>query len=113
MRYRFGAVARLGIALSLLSLPVGATAQSGSGKYTVTLAQMRYGALPGNLKVGDTIVWVNRDTVPHTVTARDRSFDLRIPPGRQASMVVKKAGKIAIYCIMHPMMRGVLTVAAQ
>lgn len=116
MRYRLGAVARIlrtGIAVGILSLSAGAAAQKGPAKYTVTMAQMRYGTLPGNVKAGDTILWVNRDTVPHTVTARDRSFDLRIPQRKQASMVVKKAGKFPFYCIMHPAMRGVLTVAAR
>jgi plastocyanin len=116
MRHRIGAIARfarIGIALGILSLSPNLAAQNAPSKFTVTMAQMRYGALPANVKVGDTIVWVNRDTVLHTVTARDRSFDLRIPPRKQAAMVVKKAGKFPFYCITHPAMRGTLSVAAR
>jgi plastocyanin len=80
--------------------------------YTVNMSQMRYGPLPANLKVGDRIVWVNKDTVAHTVTARDRSFDIRIDVGRQATQTLTKAGSFPFYCIWHPAMRGTLTVAA-
>jgi len=80
-------------------------------QFTVTMANMSYGRLPGGVKVGDTIIWVNRDTVPHTATARDRSFDVRVTTGQSVRMKVAKAGTFAIYCIFHPTMRGTLTVA--
>jgi plastocyanin len=76
------------------------------------MANMKYGRIPAGLKVGDTIVWVNRDTVPHTATARDKSFDLRVNPGRSARMTLKKAGSVPFYCILHPAMRGTIAVAA-
>jgi plastocyanin len=82
------------------------------GPYTVTISQMRYGGLPGDLKIGDTIVWVNKDTVPHTITAKDHSFDLRLDPGKRATQTMAKAGTFAFYCIYHPTMRGVLKVAS-
>ena len=86
---------------------------AGGGKeYTVVMSNMDYGAVPANLKVGDTIVWVNHDTVIHSVTARDKSFDLRINPGQSAKLPLTTAGKIAIYCLFHPNMRGTVTVAA-
>lgn len=80
-------------------------------QFTVTMTNMSYGKLPGGVKVGDTIVWVNRDTVLHSATARDRSFDVRVGPGQSRTMKVAKAGTFAIYCIIHPAMRGTLTVA--
>jgi plastocyanin len=103
----FGAAGTVA-ALCVASFLSGAPAQAAPSTYTVGITQMRYGAVPANLKVGDTIVWVNRDTVMHTVTARDRSFDVRIAPGKQASVVLRKAGTVQFYCIMHPMMRGTL-----
>jgi len=80
-------------------------------EYTVTMSNMAYGAMPASLKVGDTIVWTNQDTVIHSVTARDKSFDLRINPGQTARLPLTKDGKIAFYCLFHPTMRGTLTVA--
>jgi plastocyanin len=81
--------------------------------YTVVMSNMDYGAIPPGLKVGDTIVWVNHDTVIHSITARDHSFDLRINPGQTAKMPLATAGKFPFYCLFHPTMRGTLTVSAK
>jgi plastocyanin len=78
--------------------------------YTVDINQMRYGSLPANLKAGDTILWVNKGTVQHTVTAKDHSFDIRLAPDKQTSQTLAKAGTFAIYCVYHPTMRGTLKV---
>jgi plastocyanin len=90
-----------------------ADAPAGGKEYTVTMSNMAYGALPSGLKVGDTIVWMNQDTVIHSVTARDHSFDLRINPGQTARLPLTKDGRIAFYCLFHPTMRGTMTVAAK
>jgi plastocyanin len=82
-------------------------------EYTVAMSSMNYAATPSGLKVGDTIVWVNHDTVMHSVTARDHSFDLRLNPGQSAKLTLSKAGRIPFYCLYHPSMRGALDVAAQ
>lgn len=105
-----------GAAAALLSVAMVTTAiarPAPAKTYTVVMANMSFGKLPAGVKVGDTITWVNRDSVPHTATARDKSFDVRVQQGQSASMVVKKAGKIPFYCIYHPGMRGTLDVAAQ
>jgi len=95
--------------LGLVAMPAAASAAD----YTVTMANMSYGKLPSGLKVGDTITWVNHDTVPHTITARDKSFDLRTGPGQSTKMTLDKEGSFAFYCIYHAMMRGTLKVAAK
>lgn len=79
--------------------------------YTITLSNMDYGASPSGLKVGDAIVWVNHDTVMHSVTARDHSFDLRLNPGQSGRLTLTQAGRIPFYCLFHPNMRGTLVVA--
>jgi plastocyanin len=71
-----------------------------------------YGPLPTGLKAGDTITFSNDDTVAHTVTARDHSFDLHLNPGQSAKLTLPKDGSYPIYCIYHSTMRGVLVAAA-
>lgn len=97
------AIAALGLA--------GAAPAAPAQSYTITMANMSYGQIPSGLKVGDTIVWVNRDTVLHTATARDHSFDLRIAPGKSARLTLQKPGNIAFFCTLHVAMRGTLNVA--
>jgi plastocyanin len=85
-------------------------AEAAGREVTVSIANMRYAQIPAGLKVGDTIVWQNRDSVPHTVTARDKSFDVRISPHQTARMTLDRAGSVPFYCIFHVQMRGTLTV---
>ncbi len=101
--FRVAAVAAVGLTSAA---PAAPAAQS----HTITMANMGYGQIPAGLKVGDTIIWVNRDTVLHTATARDHSFDLRIAPGKSVRLTLQKSGNIAFYCIFHAAMRGTLTV---
>jgi plastocyanin len=67
---------------------------------------------PGMLTVkrGDTVVWVNKDPFPHTVTAAG-AFDSRsIAAGASWKYVARKAGRYAYICTLHPNMKGTLTV---
>jgi plastocyanin len=105
-RGAFAAVAAL--------LAICASGVSGAEKpttYTVQITQMRYDSIPDHLNAGDTIVWVNKDTVQHTVTAKDHSFDIRIAPGKQQTQTLDKTGTFAFYCVYHPTMRGTLKVS--
>ena len=60
---------------------------------------------------GDTVVWVNRDIVPHTVTADARQFDSgSMGPSAEWSLVVRERGRISYTCTFHPTMKGLLVV---
>ena len=82
----------------------------------VGLAAVRGGAverLAHSDRIGDTIAWVNRDTVLHSVTARDHSFDLRINPGHTVKQSLTKAGSFPFLCLFHTTMRGTLAVGGK
>lgn len=84
---------------------------SSPGKtYVVTMTNMSFGGLPAQAKVVDTIIWNNNDTVQHSATARDGSFDYRLQPGQKARTVLKKKGTMRVDCIYHPTMRGTMKV---
>jgi plastocyanin len=78
--------------------------------YTVVMDGMKFGPVPAALKIGDRIIWVNRDIFQHSATATDRSFDVDLKPGAKAITVLKSPGSIAFICKYHPGMRGVLRV---
>jgi plastocyanin len=93
----------------LLSMPAAAAPQT----HVVIMDKMKFGAVPTNIRKGDTILWVNRDLFRHTATAANKSFDVDLPPKTQKSMIVRTSGSIAFICKYHPGMRGVLRVAAR
>jgi plastocyanin len=67
---------------------------------------------PQNVVVstGDKITWINKDLVPHTVTAAG-SFDSKtIAPNRSWHFKVKKKGHFDYKCFFHPVMLGSIDV---
>jgi plastocyanin len=61
-----------------------------------------------NAGVGDTIEWVNKDVLAHTATVKG-DWDVMIPPKKNATFVIKKAGSVEYYCRFHPNMKGRIT----
>jgi plastocyanin len=95
---------------SLAALLPAAPAAAAPRTYTVVMDKMKFGPVQ-QVKVGDSIIWVNGDILKHSATAKDGSFNVDLPPGAKARMVVRKAGAIPFYCRYHPGMRGTLSVA--
>lgn len=64
-------------------------------------------------KMGDTIIWTNDGSLPHTVTAAGGAFDSGIlAKGRQWSHTASVAGTFNYACDLHPQMKGTLVVEA-
>jgi plastocyanin len=68
-------------------------------------------------KVGDTIEWINRDTIIHTVTSGDGPDDIDkgivfdsqiLPPTRTFSYMVDRPGQLMYFCELHPQMVGTI-----
>jgi plastocyanin len=78
---------------------------------TVTIEGMAFS--PNRLEVasGDTVVWKNKDVVPHNATATDGTFKSpTIAPNRSWKFNVHKAGEFSYMCTLHPIMKATLTV---
>jgi plastocyanin len=93
------------LALAILTVP----AQAATVK--ISISNVAYAPLEAKAKVGDTIEWTNADIVVHSVTARDKSFDLNLFPKRSGKITVKAAGTIDYYCRYHPNMVGKIVVS--
>ena len=78
------------------------------------VVEMRdFGFDPAQLVVapGDTVVWINRDIVPHTTTGSDAPWDSgTLKEGDSWSLVVHTVGDYAYYCRFHPTMKGTVQV---
>jgi plastocyanin len=101
----------LAVAAAVLALPPASPAAAAPKTYTVVINKMKFGPVPAGIRSGDTIVWVNQDFVQHSATARDKSFNLKLPPRTKGKTVIRHSGTISFYCIYHPGMTGTLSVA--
>lgn len=88
-------------------LPVVLPTPAAAATHVVVIDQMKYGPVPP-LKVGDTVVFENKDMFRHTVTASNNSFNLDLMPGARGSLHINSAGHAVFYCKYHPGMRGTM-----
>lgn len=76
----------------------------------VNIENMKFDPPAVTVAAGDSVVWINKDIVPHTVTA-GRSFDSQmINAGARWSFKAKKKGHFDYKCLFHPQMLGSLEV---
>jgi plastocyanin len=60
---------------------------------------------------GDTVVFVNEDTAPHTATAVAGTFDTgNLLSGASGNITVAEAGTFEYFCAIHPNMKGRIVV---
>jgi len=102
-------LAAFGAAAAALAL--AAPASAAPRVATIVLDKMKFAPAPAGLHVGDRIIWVNRYFLRHSATAADRSFDVDLPAGKSAAVVLRNAGAVAVACKYHPGMKVQLSVA--
>lgn len=89
---------------------------SANGSPTAT-AQHEVEMIGGNLfspdrieiRPGDTVRWVNVDTMAHTATGADFNSG-SIPPGGSFQHTFSAAGEFGYRCTLHPGMNGTIVV---
>lgn len=88
---------------------VSIVANSGSNSYNPYAIEVR---------VGDTVTWINDDSSPHTVTSSssssdDSTFDSDVlRKGETFSFTFDKEGEYPYFCTLHPSMVGTVIVTA-
>jgi len=66
---------------------------------------------PAEVKVGETVTWINDDSGRHTVTSQDGVFDSgMMGKGQSFSFAFDKAGEYPYFCEPHPNMVGTVVV---
>ena len=80
--------------------------------HTVEIRGMEFHPAVLTVAVGDTVVWINRDIVPHTATGHGRSrWDTgQLTQGQEGRYVARRAGETSYACTLHPTMHGKLIV---
>jgi plastocyanin len=106
-------LATLTAAVGLLVCTAGfaASDRSEPTTHTVTIEEMRF--QPERLTVarGDTIVWLNKDLVPHTATSEAGRFDSQtIQAAKSWTFTATTTGEFPYVCSFHPTMKAMLNV---
>jgi plastocyanin len=80
----------------------GATVQISIPANATGKGPAAYGANPATVEVGATVTWTNNDSIAHTVTADDNSFDSGpMQPGQTFSHTFSQAGTVPYHCSIH------------
>ena len=94
------------------ALPLMATALKAGGHASVHEVSIEgFSFVPNMLeaKVGDKVVFTNRDGAPHTATATDGSFDSgRLKRDQSFELEITEAGEHAYFCAFHRSMTGTI-----
>ena len=80
--------------------------------HTVEIRGMEFHPAELTVAPGDTIVWINRDIVPHSATAGGKGgWDTGVlTQGAAGRFVASRSGSVAYVCSLHPTMHGKLIV---
>lgn len=99
------------IAVAAAVTPAGMAQAMGGRLHRVIIKGLQF--VPADVVVapGDTVVWVNQDLVPHTVTARDGSWDSHgLVENATWEMHVTDSSAREYFCQYHPTMHGRLVI---
>ncbi len=81
---------------------------------TVNIANFKYEPASLQVALGETIQFVNQDEEPHTVTAKDVSFDSKALDTKEAwTHKFDRPGTFPYFCAIHPYMKGTIIVTPQ
>lgn len=80
-------------------------ARSHDGKVHVTIADMAFDPPRIEVRVGQTIEWINKDRFAHTATVKGK-WEVMLRPGASGARVVEAGDDAEYYCRFHPNMKG-------
>jgi len=87
------------------------TALSASEPVTVDISKFAFGPKEITVAPGTTVVWINHDETPHTVSASDRSFVSKaLDTDDRYEHTFADEGDVPYFCTVHPFMTGVVHV---
>ena len=100
------------ILLAALLLPF--LAQAATAPVQVVIKSFAYGPAKITVAAGTAVVWVNKDTEPHTVVSTSHAFQSEaMDTGDTFSVTFDKPGTYGYFCTIHPHMTGTVEVTAK
>ena len=77
--------------------------------HRIAIGEMKFQTKSLDVRIGDKITWVNEDMVPHTATAKDKSWDSGLlKKGESFTLTIAENTALDYLCTFHPQMKGTL-----
>lgn len=109
--WRWLAIALAALVSAALLWGLGAAPEGAPRRHVVEISGFAFTPKTLEVAVGDTVVWMNRDFVPHTATATDGAWDTgEISGNASRSHVARERGRYEYVCELHPSMTATLVV---
>ena len=90
---------------------VAANDQPSGSSADVKIDNFSFGPQTLTVSVGTTVVWTNRDDIPHTVVSTDGVFKSKVrDTDEKFSYTFTNAGTYPYFCSVHPKMTGKVVV---
>jgi plastocyanin len=110
-------------AASLAAAIIGVVVLLGAGSPSLTVQAQQaptmevkidnfsFGPATITVAAGTTVTWTNRDDIPHTVVADDKTFKSKVlDTDEKFSYTFSKPGTYPYFCSVHPKMTGKVVV---
>lgn len=88
-----------------------ATVEESGTEHLVEIVDFAFSPSKLEIKAGDTVVFINKDSVQHTATSDENSFDTGLlSQDEKEQIVFQETGEFSYYCMPHPRMTGTIVV---
>lgn len=82
-------------------------AKSEGAAREIAIDNFTFGPAELSVPIGTTVTWINRDDIPHSVVAKDKSFRSKaLDTDNRYSFTFTSAGTYDYFCGLHPHMTG-------
>ena len=102
---------RMTVVLIVMMIIPGLALSGDGTQHIITIQNMAFDPPQLDVKVGDTVTWVNGDFIAHTTTAVDSDWNSGLIAATQSwEMLIGPKTQGEYYCLYHPTMLGTLTI---
>ena len=109
----FARTLALGAMTGLVAAFIAAASPAQAAEVEVKIDNFTFNPQQITVKAGDTVIWVNHDDIPHTVTSKTMAFRSKaMDTDDKFSFTFATPGSYAYFCSLHPHMTGTIVAEA-
>jgi plastocyanin len=101
-------------AIASISLQAGKAAAADPAAVDIKIDNFTFAPQRLIVKAGTTVIWRNRDDIPHAIASSIRLFKSKaLDTDDTYAFTLKTAGTYEYFCSLHPQMTGTIVVEGQ